>query len=75
MPDITITLTDDQEAGAELRITGIDEEGAEVIETITEYCQRMVDRPISISIAQAKQKRFDAVGARQDAMLTAEEAR
>ena len=74
MPDITITLTDDQVAGAELRITGIDEEGAEVIETITEYCQRMVDRPISISIAQAKQKRFDAVGDRQDAMLTAEEA-
>ena len=71
MPDITITLTDDQEAGAELR-TDIDGEAAE---TITEYCQRMVDRPISISIAQEKQKRFDAVGARQDAMLTAEEER
>jgi hypothetical protein len=71
MPDITITLTDDQVAGAELRT---DSDG-EATETITEYCQRMVDRPISISIAQAKQRRFDAVGARQDAMLTAEEER
>ena len=71
MPDITITLTDDQVTAAELR-TDID---GEADETITEYCQRMVDRPISISAAQAKQRRFDAVGDRQDAMLTAEEAR
>ena len=72
MPDITITLTDDQVAAAALRT---DSEGAAAIETITEYCQRMVNGPIAISVAQAKQKRFDAVGARQDAMLTAEEAR
>ena len=71
MPDITITLTDDQVAAAAIRT---DSEG-EATETITEYCQRTVNGPISISIAQAKQRRFDAVGARQDAMLTAEEAR
>jgi len=71
MPDITITLTDDQVAAAAIRT---DSDG-EATETIAEYCQRMVNGPISISIAQAKQKRFDAVGARQDAMLTAEEAR
>ena len=71
MPDITITLTDDQVAGAELRT---DSDG-EATETITEYCQRAVDRPISISIAQARQRRFDAIGDRQDAMLTAEEDR
>ena len=71
MPDITITLTDDQVAGAELRT---DSDG-EATETITEYCQGAVDRPISISIAQARQTRFDAIGDRQDAMLTAEEER
>ena len=71
MPDITITLTDDQVAGAELRV----DEAGEATETITEYCQRMVDGPIAISAAQARQRRFDAVGARQDAMLTAEEDR
>jgi hypothetical protein len=68
MPDITITLTDDQVAGAELRV----DEAGEASETITEYCQRMVDRPISISAAQALQRRFAAVDD-QDAMLTAEE--
>ena len=71
MPDITITLTDDQVAGAAIRT---DSDG-EAAETITEYCQRMVNAPIAISTAQAKQRRFVAVGARQDAMLTAEEAR
>ena len=71
MPDITLVLTDDQVAAAALRR---DVDG-EVAETITEYCQRMVNGPIAISVAQAKQRRFAAIGARQDAMLTAEEAR
>jgi hypothetical protein len=44
-------------------------------ETIAQYCQRMVDGPIAISSAQSLQQRFDAVGDRQDAMLTAEEDR
>ena len=65
MPNHTITLTAAQEADVVLRTD----------ETITQYCQRMVDAPIAISAAQARQRRFDAIGARQDAMLTAEEDR
>jgi hypothetical protein len=65
MADYTITLTATQEADAVLR------EG----ETLTRYCQRMVDGPIAISASQIIQKRFDAIGSRQDAMLTIEEAR
>ena len=65
MADYTVTLTVDQEADVELRVG----------ETMTQYCQRMVDGPIAISSAQSLQQRFDAVGDRQDAMLTAEEER
>jgi len=65
MANHTITLTAAQEADAVLRTD----------ETITQYCQRMVDGPIAISAAQARQRRFDAIGDRQDAMLTAEEER
>lgn len=65
MADYTITLTAAQEANVELRTD----------ETIAEYCQRMVDGPIAISSRQSLQQRFAAVGDRQDAMLTEEEAR
>ena len=65
MADYTVTLTADQEADVELRVG----------ETIAQYCQRMVDGPIAITSAQSLQQRFDAVGDRQDAMLTAEEDR
>jgi hypothetical protein len=65
MPNHTITLTAAQEADVVLRPD----------ETVTQYCQRMVDAPIAISAAQARQRRFDAIGDRQDAMLTAEEDR
>ena len=65
MASYTVTLTAAQEADVELRTD----------ETIAEYCQRMVDGPIAISSAQSLQQRFDAVGDRQDAMLTAEEDR
>lgn len=68
MSNHSITLTAAQEADVVLRV---DAEG-EATETITEYCQRMVDGPIAISAAQALQRRFDAVDD-QDAMLTAEE--
>ena len=68
MSNHSITLTAAQEADVVLRV---DAEG-EAAETITQYCQRMVDGPISISAAQALQRRFDAVDD-QDAMLTAEE--
>ena len=71
MSNHSITLTAAQEADVVLRV---DADG-EAAETITEYCQRMVDAPIAISAAQARQRRFDAVGDRQDAMLTAEEGR
>ena len=65
MANYTVTLTAAQEADVVLRTD----------ETIAQYCQRMVDGPIAISAAQARQRRFDAVGDRQDAMLTAEEDR
>ena len=68
MSNHSITLTAAQEADVVLRV---DAEG-EATETITQYCQRMVDGPIAISAAQALQRRFDAVDD-QDAMLTAEE--
>jgi hypothetical protein len=68
MSNHSITLTAAQEADVVLRV---DADG-EATETITEYCQRMVDGPIAISAAQALQRRFDAVDD-QDAMLTAEE--
>jgi hypothetical protein len=69
MSNHSITLTAAQEADVVLRV---DADGA--TETITEYCQRMVNGPIAISAAQALQRRFDAVDD-QDAMLTAEEDR
>ena len=65
MANYTITLTAAQEADVVLRTD----------ETIAQYCQRMVDGPIAISSSQSLQQRFDAVGDRQDAMLTAEEDR
>ena len=65
MANYTITLTAAQEADVVLRTD----------ETMAQYCQRMVDGPIAISSAHSLQQRFDAVGDRQDAMLTAEEAR
>ena len=65
MASYTVTLTAAQEALVELRTD----------ETMVEYCQRMVDGPIAISSAKSLQQRFAAVGDRQDAMLTAEEAR
>ena len=68
MSNHSITLTAAQEADVVLRV---DADG-EATETLTEYCQRMVDGPIAISAAQALQRRFDAVDD-QDAMLTAEE--
>jgi hypothetical protein len=68
MSNHSITLTAAQEADVVLRV----DEAGEATETITEYCQRMVDGPIAISAAQALQRRFDAV-VDQDAMLTAEE--
>jgi len=71
MANHTITLTAAQEADVVLRV----DEAGEATETITQYCQRMVDGPIAISAAQARQRRFDAIGDRQDAMLTAEEDR
>jgi hypothetical protein len=67
MSNHSITLTAAQEADVVLRT---DDDGN--TETITEYCQRLVDGPIAISAAQALQRRFDAVDD-QDAMLTAEE--
>ena len=70
MSNHSITLTAAQEADVVLRV---DADG-EATETITQYCQRMVDGPIAISAAQALQRRFDAVDD-QDAMLTAEEDR
>jgi len=71
MANHTITLTAAQEANIVLRV----DDAGEAAETITEYCQRMIDGPIAISSAQSLQQRFDAVGDRQDAMLTAEEDR
>ena len=68
MSNHSITLTAAQEADVVLRV----DDAGEAAETITEYCQRMVDGPIAISAAQALQRRFDAVDD-QDAMLTAEE--
>jgi hypothetical protein len=68
MSNHSITLTAAQEADVVLRV----DEAGEAAETITEYCQRMVDGPIAVSAAQALQRRFDAVDD-QDAMLTAEE--
>ena len=68
MSNHSITLTAAQEADVVLRV---DADG-EATETITQYCQRMVDGPIAISASQALQRRFDAVDD-QDAMLTAEE--
>ena len=68
MSNHSITLTAAQEADVVLRT----DDAGEATETITEYCQRMVDGPIAISAAQALQRRFDAVDD-QDAMLTAEE--
>ena len=68
MSNHSITLTAAQEADVVLRV----DEAGEATETITEYCQRMVDGPIAISAAQALQRRFDAVDD-QDAMLTAED--
>jgi hypothetical protein len=68
MSNHSITLTAAQEADVVLRV----DEAGEAAETITQYCQRMVDGPIAISAAQALQRRFDAVDD-QDAMLTAEE--
>ena len=65
MANYTVTLTAAQEADVVLRPD----------ETIAQYCQRMVDGPIAISSAQSLQQRFDAIGDRQDAMLTAEEDR
>ena len=71
MANHTITLTAAQEANIVLRV----DDAGEAAETITEYCQRMIDGPIAISSAQSLQQLFDAVGDRQDAMLTAEEDR
>ena len=71
MANHTITLTAAQEANIVLRV----DDAGEAAETITEYCQRMIDGPIAISSAQSLQRRFDAIGDRQDAMLTAEEER
>ena len=71
MPNHSITLTAAQEADVVLRVDA----AGEAAETITEYCQRMVDGPIAISAEQARQRRFAAIGDRQDAMLTAEEDR
>ena len=71
MANYTVALTAAQEADIVLRT----DVAGEVTETIAQYCQRMVDGPIAISAAQALQKRFDAVGDRQDAMLTTEEDR
>ena len=71
MSNHSITLTAAQEADVVLRV----DDAGEAAETITEYCQRMVDGPIAISAAQARQRRFAAIGDRQDAMLTAEEGR
>ena len=68
MSNHSITLTAAQEADVVLRV----DEAGEAAETITQYCQRMVDGPIAISASQALQRRFDAVDD-QDAMLTAEE--
>ena len=68
MSNHSITLTAAQEADVVLRV----DEAGEATETITQYCQRMVDGPIAISASQALQRRFDAVDD-QDAMLTAEE--
>jgi hypothetical protein len=68
MSNHSITLTAAQEADVVLRV----DDAGEAAETITQYCQRMVDGPIAISAAQALQRRFDAVDD-QDAMLTAEE--
>ena len=68
MSNHSITLTAAQEADVVLRV----DEAGEAAETITQYCQRMVDGPIAISAAQALQRRFAAVDD-QDAMLTAEE--
>ena len=68
MSNHSITLTAAQEADVVLRV----DEAGEATETITQYCQRMVDGPIAISAAQALQRRFGAVDD-QDAMLTAEE--
>jgi hypothetical protein len=68
MSNYRITLTAAQEADVVLRV----DEAGEAAETITQYCQRMVDGPIAISAAQALQRRFDAVDD-QDAMLTVEE--
>jgi hypothetical protein len=70
MSNHSITLTAAQEADVVLRV----DDAGEATETITQYCQRMVDGPIAISAAQALQRRFDAVDD-QDAMLTAEEDR
>ena len=70
MSNHSITLTAAQEADVVLRVDA----AGEAAETITQYCQRMVDGPIAISAAQALQRRFDAVDD-QDAMLTAEEDR
>ena len=68
MSNHSVTLTAAQEADVVLRV----DEAGEAAETITQYCQRMVDGPIAISAAQALQRRFAAVDD-QDAMLTAEE--
>ena len=65
MANYTVTLTAAQEADVVLRTD----------ETMAQYCQRMVDGPIAISSAQSLQQRFAAIGDRQGAMLTAEEAR
>ena len=70
MSNHSITLTAAQEADVVLRV----DDAGEAAETITQYCQRMVDGPIAISAAQALQRRFAAVDD-QDAMLTAEEDR
>jgi len=65
MANYTVTLTTAQESDVVLRAN----------ETLAQYCQRIVGEQIAICSKQSLQKRFDAVGDRQDAMLTAEEDR